>query len=287
MPFLAPLIPAIPAIGGLLGGLLGGGKPKMSDAERQALQAQLGLSAKQMEAIDRALGYTGEISPYASNFLTSASDFSNLGRDLTGSFYNLAQPGAEKYLGQSNQAFTPALNYWSSILAGGPQGTEALSPEIQRIGAGYNAAQNQINQFAPRGGGRASALGQLPLQRSADVSNLFATMRPMAAQQLSQIGSATGGLGTALTGQIGGLAGSLAGDTSRLAATLPSTILSALSGIGGGAAGTNASIWQNELQRHQLGAQRGGLIGGGIYDILKNLPWFGSKNRPWTPGPPD
>jgi len=50
---------------------------------------------------------------------------------------------------------------------------------------------------------------------------------------------------------------------------------SGLAGLGGQALGGASglqNILQGELQRTQIGADRGGALGGGIFNILKSLP---------------
>jgi len=183
MPFLAPIAGALPAIGGMLGGLFGGGKPKLSPFEQAMQQNQLNLS--------------------------------NLGMN----------------------AMSGASDYWSKILKGGPDATLALSPEIRGINGMFNGVRQQAGQFGPMGGGRANLLAQLPYQQAGKLSDLFATARPAAASGLAGLG------GSALSGA-GGLQGILNG----------------------------------QLARTQAGAQNGGMLGGGIFNILKSLPlgqWLG------------
>ena len=173
MGFLAP---ALPAIGGMLGGLFGGGKPKLSPFEQAMQQNQL--------------------------------DLSRLGMD----------------------SMRGAGDYWSRILKGGPDATLALSPEIRGIHGMFSGIRNQAGNFGPMGGGRANILAQLPYQEAGKLSDLFATARPAAASGLAGLG------GSALSG-----AGSLQG------------------------------ILGGELERSKMGAQQGGLLGGGIFNILTSL----------------
>lgn len=95
------------------------------------------------------------------------------------------------------------LNYWSTILSGNrPAMTAALSPEIQRINAGYTQARNQASQFAPSGGGRAALMSSIPFQAARDTSNLFSTLRPQAANAVQGIGMGQASIGQGIS-QVG------------------------------------------------------------------------------------
>lgn len=95
--------------------------------------------------------------------------------------------------GQMAQGLAPALNYYQGIMAGGPDAMMALSPEIQQTRNSFQAAKNQLATTGPMGGGRASAMAQMPYQQGAALSNLYATARPAAAQALSSLGTAGAG----------------------------------------------------------------------------------------------
>ena len=165
---------AILSLGGaLVGGLAGGSGKKMTDQQRLAYEQAMGAGAL---GLQRA----GDIAPYTTGLL------------------DLAQEG-----------YQPAFDYWSRILSGDrSEMTSVLSPEIARIGEGYTQARREVGQFAPRGGGRASTLGEIPFRRGRDVSELFAKMRPLAAQSLGQLAGEAGRMGVSsgfLEAQLGGM----------------------------------------------------------------------------------
>ncbi len=149
--------------------------------------------------------------------------------DLADTQLGLAHNGAA--------AFQSPLDYWSSILKGGPQAMQALSPQIQQIQSSSQQAQRGLDQFGPRGGGRAQQLAQLPFQRQGQISNLYSNAMPQAAQQL------------------GGLAGNM-------------------TGLGIQGLGSNLqNIMGNQLGLMGIGQQNGANLGGGLDSIFSSIPW--------------
>lgn len=116
------------------------------------------------------------------------------GEELYGQGQGLFNRGAG-VIGKGLSTLQSPLAYWQAILSGGPEMTAALSPEIQRISQGYAQASNAVRQFAPSGGGRASLMTQLPYKQAADVSNLFSTIRPKAAEGVRGIAGDISGVG--------------------------------------------------------------------------------------------
>lgn len=119
-------------------------------------------------------------------------------------------------------ALAPVQSYYGRIL-GGDRGamTEALAPEIGQITEGYRSARESQAALQPRGGGRATLLSSLPYQQSRDISTLFQTARPAAAQGLTQVGQATGAMGQGtLQSAINSLYGSTAAGRDALNANM-------------------------------------------------------------------
>lgn len=272
MPFLAPLAPALPAIGGTIAGWLGGGKPGRDDTEKQLFQRQLGLTDAQMKMLQGLQDYTGQIQPWATSGLTQTGDW----YPYATSGFQFAEEMGNKgagFLDQASQAFTPSMDYFTKVLSGGPEMMMALSPELRATSDAFNQAKQQVSQFAPMGGGRANALTQLPFQQGAAVSDIISRVRPQAAAGLSNIGAQAGGLGTALTGQRAGLTSSLASDMTNLTSNLVRDVGSNYAQGASGAGKTLQDLMQSEFDRRQQGANRGGALGAGVYDILKNIKW--------------
>lgn len=186
---------------------------------------------------------------------------------------NQALPAGQSFLDTSKGAFQPAIDYWSKILSGDAGAmTSALAPEISQIGNAYQTAGNSASMTSPRGGFRSTTMANLPFQQAAQVGNLFSTLRPTAANALSSIGGATGGLGTGLT----------------------ATGIQGLTGAGSGATGTagglmqsaNTQAAQGNFLSNMLGSGLGALVGaaipgGGLTSLLKKP---GSTPAPGTSG---
>lgn len=173
MPQIIPLIPSIvQGVGMLVGAVKGRGKPS-GEAEESGYTMAAGAG-------QAGLARAAEVAPYTTNLMEL-----------------------------SKSGYQPAFDYWSRILSGDrSEMTSVLSPEIARIGEGYTQARREVGQFAPRGGGRASTLGEIPFRRGRDVSELFAKMRPLAAQSLGQLAGEAGRMGVSsgfLEAQLGGM----------------------------------------------------------------------------------
>lgn len=127
------------------------------------------------------------------------------GNDLTAyqrSLTNNVGTAGQSLLTQGTGQVGQALNYWSPILSGNrAEMTAALAPEINTINSGYNQQKSQLDMFAPRGGGRANMLQQLPFNQTRDISNLFAGIRPQAANAVTGIGQSQQQTGSNLFSQ--------------------------------------------------------------------------------------
>lgn len=107
----------------------------------------------------------------------------------------------KKFLKRSNKAFQLPMDFWKKIMTGDRSSlTNLLSPEVEKISGGYDNVKRNIGEFGPRGGGSNSALTNLDIKETGDISRLFQTARPMAAQNLAQLGSAQGGIGLGALG---------------------------------------------------------------------------------------
>jgi len=96
---------------------------------------------------------------------------------------------AQGYINTGTGGVNQSMGYWGDILSGNKaQMAQALSPELQASNAQFQNSRNALNTFAPMGGGRASAMGQLPFQQAQTNANIIASLRPQAAQQLGQLG---------------------------------------------------------------------------------------------------
>lgn len=213
MPFIAaPFI-------GLGKALFGGGDKKKTDPTDLKSQSEQTL----LQSQQKAMGLADKLAPQAQGFL-----------DTTRSTLN------------------PVIDYWSRLLGGDRSSiTSLLSPELTRIGEGYNTARRTLFSLAPRGGGTSSLMAELPFAQQRDVSNLFATARPTAASNLLDVSRTTGALGTGLF----------------------DSTLSALSGSQRGASSALDAL----LQRRQQNIGIGEAVGKGIFSIVKLIAGGGDS----------
>jgi hypothetical protein len=146
-----------PALG-VLGGLLGG-RGGQSKQQKSATDLMSGL-------VSDLRGKSEEYSPYAAGFLNTAKD-----------------------------AFPQALNFWAPLLSGSrTAATGVLAPDISRINDQFNQILQQTK--GERTGAGASIYAAAPYEKQSQIQSLFSTLRPQAAQNVANIGSAAGGLGT-------------------------------------------------------------------------------------------
>ena len=236
MPFLAPLIPFIPEIiqgaGTAIGavqGIKGAKKAGQSEAASQAQSSLFDLSKQ---------------------FQTQAGAI---------------QPTAQGYLDQSRSAFDSATNFWAPLLKGGAGATSVLAPDIARTNAQYDQALQTQQQLNPRGGPGSAFLAQQPYAKAAQIGGMYSSLRPQAANAMSQIGGQTGALGV-----------------NSLYA-----MLNALQGATG-ASGTllNADVANRYANMSNTGQQLGigQILGGSIFDLLKQIPGLGGAGGGWKSG---
>lgn len=100
-------------------------------------------------------------------------------------------------LGSTNAS----ANYYQNLLSGNPAAmAQAIQPTANGIRAQYQGARNQLNTYAPMGGGRSNLMAQLPFQSAGAISNALAQVQPQAAQQLGSLGLGIGNLGLGIGG---------------------------------------------------------------------------------------
>lgn len=101
-----------------------------------------------------------------------------------------------------NQSAKPALDYWRNILGGDRTAiSEFLGPELESVSSTYDSLGDQLTDFTPRGGGRASGQIELANRQASDTSNIVQSARPRAAGALGDLAGMFGGV----AGQQGGL----------------------------------------------------------------------------------
>jgi hypothetical protein len=188
-------------LGSWLLGRKGGQKAGQPSPEsQQSIKNILDLSQQARKA---ATTY-GDYSP---GFLDQATTGFDRGRFLLDEAAGSAR-GVPDFLGQARGTFDraetalqPALKYTQGLLKGGPAAMQAIAPEVGATQAGYESGRQALSQFAPRGGGRAATIAELPFQQQRDVTNLLSQARqfgaklaPELAGHLTQIGAGRTGL---------------------------------------------------------------------------------------------
>jgi len=269
MPWAA-IGPIASGIGSILGGIFGSKKPSLGGAGNQAQSNLLSSSNGGAAAGNEAHGLVNSLPGYT-NFGTTSSWFP-IATTALGNAERSTNTGND-LLTSAQGAFKPAQDYWQAILHGGPQAFQAISPTVQASNAAYNQAKTSLSNFAPMGGGRASQLQQLPFQQAGAIGNMFSQLQPQAAQQLANLGTAQGGLGTSLSNANTSLAGGLVNSLGNQNLGLMQTILQSLLGLSGQGQNASNSLINTDLTLQGIGNQNGANLGGGLFNIFNSIPW--------------
>lgn len=220
MPFLAPAIPALIGAGASFGlGKLGG---------------KGGLP-----------GGSASVGPTSPTF-RRAEQLGDLAKNYG---FDYALPEGKKLTSEAEAGFQPVLDYYKKLLTGNrAEMMSTLAPEIGAITDEYNQAKKNIGTFTPRGGGQTALLSELPFKQMGDIQKLIQTVRPQAAQGLSQT-----------AGQVGGLAGQVTGEGLQAGQLSLNAIADQINALLG------KSAQDIPLQQD---------MGSGLYQILSRLPIF-------------
>ena len=82
-----------------------------------------------------------------------------------------------------------ATDYWGKILSGNRAAMmEGLAPEVKSIQGQYANVAKANTMLAPRGGGRAAVAAEAPYSMASAIQQLLQSVRPQAADAMSQIG---------------------------------------------------------------------------------------------------
>lgn len=269
MPWIVPFIPQLIGAGATLGGSYLAGR--RSPEEKAALEQQTRLleieedrARLAREGAERGFARQEDLSAFTDQYLQSGLDFLGQGKDI---------------IGKGLRTIDPALNYWNQILKGDRASTLSfLSPEINQITGGFEAARQASRALYPRGG--ASSAQQRRISEElipSQIGGLLATSRPRAAQQvagigagLSQIGLQTGQLGLGAGGVGTGIAGVETG------------LLGLSSGNFG--AGAGSGLLNYGLRRSEQQYGFGKDLGSSIFDIIGLFTKGGGGGAPFPGG---
>jgi hypothetical protein len=93
-------------------------------------------------------------------------------------------------------SLAPVQKYLQALFSGDPTAIlNATKPQRARVVDQYDAARKSLATFSPRGGGQATQSATLETQKATDLSNIDATARQAAGDQLAQIGTTETGQG--------------------------------------------------------------------------------------------
>jgi hypothetical protein len=200
IPGAGPAVSAgLKVAGGMLTGKAAGKAAGPSKEAQQSIKNIMELSQKAREAST----VYGDYSP---GFLDQATLGFDRGRYLLDEAASSAR-GVPDFLGQARGTFDraetalqPALKYATGLLKGGPAAMEAIAPEVGATQAGYESARTNLSQFAPRGGGRASTIGELPMMQQRDITNILSLARREGAKLAPELVAQLGQIGAGRTG---------------------------------------------------------------------------------------
>lgn len=165
-----PAIPAIIGVGGsLIGGLLGKSKAPS------------------------AAGISTPVDPSIAALNTSLKNLADfqVGQGQT------VLPKALGALGQSE-------DFYRTLLSGDRNAMMSLlGPQLNAIGTQGQAQQRSISELMPRGGALTDRLGNLSTQSTGQINDALLNYRPAAAQSLANVGGQYGQIATGLLGQGG------------------------------------------------------------------------------------
>lgn len=131
---------------------------------------------------------------------------------LTGIESDIAQFGlgqAKSTIPKATAALDQPLNFFQALLSGDRNAIlNAISPEVDTLTSQYQTGRKTAEQFAPRGGGRAAALEELPTRQAGDINKLVQGARLTGASGVTSIAQLLGNLGLGEIGVAGPAASS-------------------------------------------------------------------------------
>ena len=97
---------------------------------------------------------------------------------------------AEKFLSKGDDALSPALSYFQSLLSGNPAAVmAATAPARGRVIDQYDTARKAMATFAPAGGGTTGAAAASRVTQGNDLAEILSTAQDKGAAGVAQIGS--------------------------------------------------------------------------------------------------
>lgn len=142
-------------------------------------------SAVANKALGRGGGKSSNTSPDEQRFL-----------DTTGKISDKFMPFSEGFMSRADESLGMSQGFWKKLMEMDPHTmAQVFGPEIAEIQKGKQRKIDTVSRFAPRGGERDRALTEARTGAIDQITRLFSTARPMAAEGLSGIAGLSGSLG--------------------------------------------------------------------------------------------
>jgi hypothetical protein len=121
-------------------------------------------------------------------------------KDLTTAQTDIAKFGlgeAKKNLPAAATALKGPQDFFTALMSGDRKSIlNALAPEVDTLTSQYDTGRKTAEEFAPRGGGRAAALEELPFRKAGEINKMVQGARDKGAAGLTSISQLFGQLGT-------------------------------------------------------------------------------------------
>ncbi len=120
---------------------------------------------------------------------------------------------AQPLLGKATSTLQGPLDFWSTLFKGDRGAmSQLLGPELDAVAARDLASRRAVSQFSPRGSTLNSRLGELDATTQGDINRMFLSLRPEAADRLTELAQLLFGSGTALFNSSTGASGNALGN---------------------------------------------------------------------------
>lgn len=139
------------------------------------------------------------------SFLFGGGGQTSQQKQLTGAQTDIAKFGlseAKKNLPKAGDALSSVGNFFQALMSGDRNAImNVLAPEVDTLTSQYDTGRKTAEEFAPRGGGRAAALEELPFRKAGEINKLVQGAQDRGAAGLTSVASLFGQLGI---GELGG-----------------------------------------------------------------------------------
>jgi len=111
---------------------------------------------------------------------------------------------AKKNLPAAAESLKGPKDFFTALMSGDRKTIlDTLAPEVDTLTSQYDTGKKTAEEFAPRGGGRAAVLEELPFRKAGEINKMVQGARTTGASGLESVAQLFGSLGTSELG--GGL----------------------------------------------------------------------------------